>query len=481
MTFNKKAAASNARFILVCSIIACGTALSAVGWWFARAQTLVADMSHFSQSADRFVTVLQERFHQTELALRSGQALFDASDRVERREWRAFANSILPTLGKNVVGIGYVERVPRARLPAFLEEMRKDSPSDFILRTSGDRPDLYIYRYFEPLQNDPVLGFDVATDDVRRAAADQAMLTGAPVMTRSIALVTDSDVPRERQLGFNLLIPVYTKGEPPTTPEARRARLQGWIAIPFRVDAIMSGLTAMARNEVDYELYEGRNQILPQTLLAKTDSVLIGPNYPIITKTTYHNGTFVKFRHVDGLFGQQWTLCLISRPEFDAEINHLISFPRIIFFGGLLISGLGACIVWVLGGARARAVKLAESMTADLRRATAEAQKLAHIASHISNAVIVTDAKGCVEWVNDSFLRLTGYVAEEARRCKVMELLVKTEGAGTKKAAIQQAIEKETEFKGEAVYHDKAGNARWADWEVQALRDEEKRVINYMV
>ena len=39
--------------------------------------------------------------------------------------------------------------------------------------------------------------------------------------------------------------------------------------------------------------------------------------------------------------------------------------------------------------------------------------KLALVAARTDNAVIVTDAEGRVEWVNDGFVRSTGYSLEE--------------------------------------------------------------------
>ena len=48
-----------------------------------------------------------------------------------------------------------------------------------------------------------------------------------------------------------------------------------------------------------------------------------------------------------------------------------------------------------------------------LREREAEAQKLAMVASRTDNAVIITDAKGHIEWVNEGFTRITEYSLEE--------------------------------------------------------------------
>jgi PAS domain-containing protein len=48
-----------------------------------------------------------------------------------------------------------------------------------------------------------------------------------------------------------------------------------------------------------------------------------------------------------------------------------------------------------------------------LKRQEAESRKLALIAARTDNAVILSDAQGRIEWVNEGFTRLTGYLLEE--------------------------------------------------------------------
>ena len=44
-----------------------------------------------------------------------------------------------------------------------------------------------------------------------------------------------------------------------------------------------------------------------------------------------------------------------------------------------------------------------------LRHSEAEARKLALVAAHTRNGVILADSRGRIEWVNDAFTGLTGY------------------------------------------------------------------------
>lgn len=74
----------------------------------------------------------------------------------------------------------------------------------------------------------------------------------------------------------------------------------------------------------------------------------------------------------------------------------------------------------VQGHSAARAVVTAIDVTARkqaqeaLRRATKDASPLALVARHMDDAVVVYDADGVIEWVNDAFVRMTGYPMDDA-------------------------------------------------------------------
>ncbi|MCM4082353.1 PAS domain S-box protein [Paractinoplanes hotanensis] len=73
----------------------------------------------------------------------------------------------------------------------------------------------------------------------------------------------------------------------------------------------------------------------------------------------------------------------------------------------------------VLGHGAARAVLTLTDETAavrtqeELRRATRDATRLAQVARHMEDAVVISDAEGRIEWVNDAFTELSGYTLAE--------------------------------------------------------------------
>ncbi|HRE08330.1 MAG TPA: PAS domain-containing protein, partial [Opitutaceae bacterium] len=89
--------------------------------------------------------------------------------------------------------------------------------------------------------------------------------------------------------------------------------------------------------------------------------------------------------------------------------------PNLILIGGLVVAAVTTALSWGLSRSRARAVRLAEQMAENYRRAEAESRRLALVASRTANAVMLTDSLGRIEWVNDGFVRLSGYSMNEAR------------------------------------------------------------------
>ena len=98
-----------------------------------------------------------------------------------------------------------------------------------------------------------------------------------------------------------------------------------------------------------------------------------------------------------------------------------------------------------------------------------EARRLATVAERTSNLVVITDAEGCIEWVNRHFVRVTGYPLEEARGRRPGSLL---HGADTDPATVERmraAIRAGTGFREELVNYSKAGRKYWIELDVQPV------------
>ncbi|MGL5018358.1 MAG: PAS domain S-box protein [Luteolibacter sp.] len=128
---------------------------------------------------------------------------------------------------------------------------------------------------------------------------------------------------------------------------------------------------------------------------------------------------------------------------------------------------------------QALAAKLTAQRTL-LREKEAEARKLAIVASRTDNAVIVSDAEGHIEWVNDGFEGLTGWTLPEVLGKKPGTLL---QGAETDPATVQHMhsqLSRGEGFKVELINYSKTGRKYWITSEVQPIRDAAGEITNFM-
>ena len=127
--------------------------------------------------------------------------------------------------------------------------------------------------------------------------------------------------------------------------------------------------------------------------------------------------------------------------------------------------------------------KLAGKLTqqrAQLRAQEAEYRKLALVASRTDNAVVVTDAKGRVEWVNDGFVRMTGFTLDEVKGRTPGKMLQGEETDPKLVDYMRQQIIEGKGFRAEIANYHKDGTRYWVSLEVQPIHDDEGRVVNFM-
>ncbi len=126
------------------------------------------------------------------------------------------------------------------------------------------------------------------------------------------------------------------------------------------------------------------------------------------------------------------------------------------------------------------ALRKAEEANQKLRQSEAEARKLALIAARTDNAVILTDAQGLAEWVNEGFVRLTGYTMEEVRGRKPGHLLRGPETDPATVAYMRERISRGEGYSVELVNYTKEGRKYWLSIEVQPIYDAQGRMTNFM-
>lgn len=117
---------------------------------------------------------------------------------------------------------------------------------------------------------------------------------------------------------------------------------------------------------------------------------------------------------------------------------------------------------------------------AQLREQEAKSRKLALVAARTDNAVVVTDAQGCIEWVNAGFTRMTGWQLDEVAGRKPGTVLQGPETDPATVAYMRQCLRDQRSFRTEVLNYHRSGAKYWAALEVQPVRNEAGEVTNYM-
>jgi two-component system sensor histidine kinase/response regulator len=108
------------------------------------------------------------------------------------------------------------------------------------------------------------------------------------------------------------------------------------------------------------------------------------------------------------------------------------------------------------------------------------AKKLSLVAERTDNAVVITDAQGLIEWVNEGFTRMTQYSLAEAVGRKPGSLL---QGPASDPAVVNlmaDAVRSGEGFKIELINYRKSGQNYWAAIEAQPVHDEKGRLIHFV-
>jgi len=114
------------------------------------------------------------------------------------------------------------------------------------------------------------------------------------------------------------------------------------------------------------------------------------------------------------------------------------------------------------------------------KAADIELQKLSLIASKTDNVAIVTNAQGEIEWVNDSFHKLTGYTLAEVIGKKPGDMLQGEKTSQETVNSIREALAKCEPFSGEILNYSKDGRPYWLSLNINPVFDDDGKLIHFI-
>jgi PAS domain S-box-containing protein len=332
-----------------------GLALSTAGSLW-RQHTIDADAhAEFERSSTRAAAEIALRFSRPLQGLNGARGLYAANGKLQRSEFAAYVEARdLPKEFPGVRGFGFIQRVLPKDLNAFIAAERADQAPKFGIRKLSvvDYPDLYVVRFIVPGESSPgLLGLDIGSEPLRRAAAEQAVDSGEPAITTTISLAQIS----RKAPGVLLYVPVYEKNSHPRTVNERRAALRGLLFAPIVMGELLDGLIDVQSQRLDIELFDSTG-----ASMYDSDGDVAAPG-TVKTLGTKHR---ISISQSLSLPGRELTLRTKSTPAFEFNIDQ--TSPYFVFAAGALLSILLAWTLFQQANARDRAETLARKMTQQL-------------------------------------------------------------------------------------------------------------------
>ena len=338
--------------LLAWAVLALALGATLLVWHNLRQSQTESATRQFQLLTEELSRAIIKRMEEHESILLGAAGLFDASEEINRADWRTYAERLrLDERYPGIQGIGFTQMLEAQELPAFESEIRAEGFPEFRMHPPGQRERYGVIRLIEPFagRNLAAFGFDMLSEPVRRAAMLDAARSGQSRLSGRVTLLQETH--GKVQPGLLLYVPVYWPQQPLDTPEQRLAALRGFVYSPFRVHDLVHGILGERKRELDFELYAGAISDTSEKLYSSRGEA------PITVPADS--------QHQLELFGQTWHLNFHYAPGYLAREHR--GEMALLILGGC-ISLLLFFLVSSLSLRRAQVQELAAGITEQLHR-----------------------------------------------------------------------------------------------------------------
>ena len=214
--------------------------------------------SKFNSKTIEMTQSILDKLEQYEQVLIGAKGLFSASQEVTPEGWKSFVDIQLITRYQDIQGIAYLKHITsEEEADNLVTQMHNYGFDDFTIKPEGKRSEYYPVVYLEPLnfRNERAIGFDIYTEDKRRAAVNLAKETGQTTLSEKIILVQETD--EDIQNGFLLMVPLYSS-EKNSSAENDSSSLLGIVDVVFRINDFVDAILGKQTFEyIHMRIYDG--------------------------------------------------------------------------------------------------------------------------------------------------------------------------------------------------------------------------------
>lgn len=370
---------------------AVGISLSVLGFSAIRQREQERLRADFAREADERAHALSAAVGHGLYELAALGAFYAATQDVTRQE---FAEFVKPALAHDpsIKALEWIPRVPDSLRTRFEREARKDGFPGFKFTErrsrgkmvrAGRRGEYFPVYYVEPYAgNEAALGFDLASNPVRLDAIERARSSGEMAATARITLVQETGA----SYGFLVFLPVYDKGDSPTSAGQRRNSLKGFALAVYRIrDLVSAALVQTDSAAFDVSLFDLAAPDTEQLLVSRTGSRTALP--PSISGQAAARQAGPHFVRRFDVAGRRWMVLCTPTAAYLAGYASSAALAFLVL--GLLFTAAVVAYLLNAAGRHEQVERLVATRTKELRQAQDELVKNERLA-------VLGQVAGCV-------------------------------------------------------------------------------------
>lgn len=383
-------------FALPFLVLAIGLLLTYVVWDKTHQSSQLRLKGIFEYRVEQARLRLDNRLHSYQQILEDAAGLLLLSPALDQRGFHEYVSRLdLDRQFPGTQAIGYLPYVPAEAMGAFLQQQKRLQP-DFALKTPGVRDAYGPVIFIEPMSeaNQKVIGVDLFAEPVRHASLSRARDEARTIISGRLVLVQDWN--KERVPGVLISSPIFRRGSPTDTLEARRRNLQGWVAAPLRISDLLAGvlgqdlasMSSLLRLRIFDVGDDGKTELLYQSQGTE--------------ETADQGSRWLVIRDIP-VGGRIWRTEYSALPGFESSLGEG-SATSLALLGGFGSVSM-ALVLWLLINGRYNALRLAGQMTRELRTSK---KLLQSVIEGTTDAIFVKDTKGRYQLANAETARWLG-------------------------------------------------------------------------